>query len=83
MELIEGVYMIPVIIAVVEVAKGLGFNQKFAPVLAVILGQIFAFGVAYFGNTVEFAAMIQGLVGGLGAVGLYSGVKNVREGLKK
>jgi len=81
LELIAGVGAVPVIIALIQVLKKtFGLNKKFAPIAAIILGQAFAFAAAYYGGTVEYEAAIMGLVSGLSAVGLYSGVKNTKEG---
>ncbi len=78
-ELIAGVYAIPVILGIVELVKLFNIDPKYCPIIAVILGQVFGFALAYFGDAIQYQAAIQGLVVGLGAVGLYSGVKNTAE----
>jgi len=72
--------IIPIIIAIVELFKRLGLNQKYAPVIAVVLGIIFGF--VYLAPGDPAKAFLLGLVAGLSATGLYSGAKNVSEGIR-
>jgi hypothetical protein len=81
-ELIANGSAILVIIAIIQIIKTFGMDQKYSPIVAVVLGVIFSFALAYYGSTIEYEAAIRGLIVGLGAVGLYSGVKNTAEGLK-
>jgi membrane associated rhomboid family serine protease len=78
-ELIAGVSAIFVIMAVIEIFKSFGLNQKYSPIFAVILGLVFSFAMAFYGNTVEYESAIKGLIVGLSAVGLYSGAKNTAQ----
>ena len=82
MELLPGIAVIPVIVAVIELAKMLGFPKKHAPILAVALGLAASYGLQYYGDTAIYEATVQGLIAGLAAVGLYSGAKNEIETLK-
>lgn len=66
--------IIPVIIAVTEVLKGLGLPRKFAALASVILGIIA--GVFYLDHPELKMRIFMGLVYGLSASGLYSGTKN-------
>ena len=70
-----------VVIGLVEVAKKLGMSEKFAPLLALILGLGFAF-MGFTANPDLVSTIIGGIIIGLSAVGLYSGTKNVIEGIK-
>jgi len=70
-----------VVIGLVEVAKKLGMSEKFAPLLALILGLGFAF-MGFTANPDLASTIIGGIIIGLSAVGLYSGTKNVIEGIK-
>jgi len=70
-----------VVIGLVEVAKKLGMSEKFAPLLALILGLGFAF-MGFTANADLTQTIVGGIIIGLSAVGLYSGTKNVIEGIK-
>ncbi|MGI5999205.1 MAG: hypothetical protein ACOX89_11160 [Lutispora sp.] len=73
--------IIPVIIAVTEVLKGLGLPRQFAAVASVILGIIA--GVFYLDHPELKMRIFQGLVYGLSAAGLYSGAKNTIQEMRK
>lgn len=62
-----------VVIALVEVAKKVGLPSRWAPVLSIVLGVVGLLSLTFFQpvTTVVFT----GLVVGLSACGLYSGVK--------
>lgn len=79
-ELIGGVSAVVIIIGLIEILKTLlCMDPKLAPVIAVVLGLAASFGLAYYGDTKAFEAIVTGLAIGLSAVGLYSGAKNVTE----
>ena len=74
-----GMALIPIIVGLCEVVKWLGFNEKFIPLLSIILGVA---GGCFILNPGDLnIGLIQGLVMGLTAVGLYSAPKNVFEGM--
>lgn len=76
----ENLVIIPVIIGLVEVAKRVGLNGKYCPILAVALG----IGFSWLRTSVGFGGLLlTGVISGLSAVGLYSGVKNTFEGIGK
>lgn len=60
--------LIPIAVALVEVAKRTGLPTRFAPLLAVVLGLLGTVALGHFD-------IINGVVVGLSAAGLYSGVK--------
>jgi hypothetical protein len=66
--------LVAVTIALVSMIKSLGFPSRFAPLVSLIVGVVFAFTFrsADIGHTV-----FQGLVIGLSASGFYSGAKAV------
>lgn len=67
---------VPIVLALVEVAKRLGMGSKFAPIAAVVLGLgIFA----VWGDGVLLDKLFEGLISGLTASGLYSGIKKTVE----
>lgn len=72
--------LVAVITGLVELAKQSGFPKRFTPVLALALG--IAAGVFYVSPGDLAAGILSGVVMGLAAVGLYSGPKNIREGVK-
>lgn len=73
---IYDVALVPLVMGLVQVAKALGLSNKFAPLVAVILGIVL--GVATTPDDV-LKGIIVGIAVGLSAVGLYSGTKNTIE----
>lgn len=67
------VAVVPLIVALVHIAKTLGLPSKFAPVMSL------AFGVGILALLRQDLAttIISGLIAGLTASGLWSGVKSV------
>lgn len=65
---------VPVIVALVQGAKSIGLSGRFAPILSVALGIGAAFLVA---SASWQADIVQGLLAGLMASGLYSGGKAI------
>ena len=78
MEITSGsfVILIPVIVALVGIAKNLGLKTKYAPVVGVILGVIGVCGL----EGSSFVNALSGIVAGLSALGLYSGAKTTVKG---
>lgn len=73
MEINEAI-VVPVIISLVELAKGLGLPKKFSAIAAVLIGAII--GVFYIEpHSIKFG-LLKGVIYGLTASGLYSGAKN-------
>ena len=73
------ILLVPLIMAISEGLKIAKFNDKYIPVVNVILGVIG--GVVYLNPSDVKLGLLQGLVMGLTASGLYSSVKNVNEGI--
>jgi len=67
-----------VIIGLVQVAKRVGLKARWCPILAVFFGVVFS----SFITAPSIPSLLQGIIFGLAAVGLYSGVKNTFERLK-
>ncbi len=76
--MISEAIIIPVIIALVELFKGLGLPKKFAALISVIFGAII--GIFYIENNDIKTRIFLGIVYGLSASGLYSTTKNSIEG---
>jgi hypothetical protein len=71
------VALIPIIIGLVEILKGIGLPKKMMPFISVILG--LAAGIFYVYPLDLKGGIIVGLMLGLSASGLYSGAKNTIE----
>jgi hypothetical protein len=73
-----GVSAVGTIMAVVELLKESGFPRKYVPLVSVFLGILI--GVFVVDHDLV-NGLIDGLSLGLSAIGVHSGVKNVREGV--
>ena len=69
---------VPLITGIVEFLKRQGMPREWAPPAALLLGAALSLGYALAGRSLWFEALVQGLVLGLGSMGLYSGVKHYR-----
>ena len=72
--------IVPIIISVVEMAKGLGLPKKYSALLAVGTGLLL--GIFYLHPTDIKVGIFDGIVFGLSAAGLYSGTKNTFEQIR-
>jgi len=72
--------VVPVIISIVQLAKGLGMPKKFSAIIAVIVGAVI--GVFFIEPQSIKIGIFKGIVYGLTASGLYSGTKNTYEQIK-
>lgn len=83
-EILENPYiallLIPILVGILEAIKKADFiNTKYMPLISIVLG--IGIGIVF----TEFAikdGIIAGLFIGLSAVGLFSGQKNIREGMQ-
>lgn len=74
-----GIPAVALIIGIAELIKRLGFNPKFIPIINLALGLVAGIGL----NTEDIGkGIFVGLAVGLSASGLYSGVKNTKEGIQ-
>lgn len=73
-----GIGLIPLIMGVSEVLKKAGINEKFIPIVDLILG----IGAGFLLSSNVKEAIVYGIFMGLSASGLYSGIKNVKQGMK-
>ncbi|WP_201763481.1 hypothetical protein [Chengkuizengella marina] len=67
--------IVPIIVALVQLAKQLGLGAKLLPVLSLALGV--ATGIFYVAPSDPKQAILVGIVMGLAASGLWSGSKNI------
>ena len=76
--LISPVAQVSFIMAIAEIAKGIGLDKRFIPILDVLLGVAIGILVytVYSGMGIVEGIII-GLATGLSACGLFSGIKNV------
>ena len=80
--LVEGIIAVPVLIGLLEVIKRVsGMDEKYIPILSVLIGVVVSCAFQFYGETDMFIAIIRGVAVGLSAVGLFSGGKNTLEGL--
>jgi hypothetical protein len=76
----DALVVLPVIMAIAEMIKGLGFPTKFIPLVNLALGLLAGFFAIP--NETPVGSVITGLILGLSASGLYSGSKNVISGIR-
>jgi len=72
--------VIAVVSAIVELIKLLNFPKKFSLILTIALG--LGFNLLFVKNADVAQIILDGLIIGLSAIGLYSGPKNLVEGIK-
>lgn len=70
------VAIVPVILGLVQVAKQVGLPSKFAPLVSIALGV----GLVALTGASWQADIVQGIIAGLAASGLWSGSKSTFEG---
>lgn len=78
---VYGVFIVPLILGLVEIAKKAGLPSKWSPVFAVVLGLVAGLTLLFPGDPGQ--GVVIGLALGLSATGLYSGAKNIHEEVKK
>lgn len=65
--------LVPVILGVVQVVKNVGMSSKYAPLVAIALGIV----ISGYLNVFDATNIIQGIILGLSASGLWSGAKTL------
>ena len=73
--------VIPIIMSIVEMTKGLGLPNKFSSIAAVVVGALI--GVFFVEPGCLKTGLLKGIVYGLTASGLYSGTKNTMQQINK
>ncbi len=71
-------FLAPVVIGLVQIGKLTGIADRYCPILSLVLGIIFGLFLGSF-ETTSFNALL-GVLVGLTASGVYSGVKTVVQG---
>lgn len=77
---VHEIAIVPLIVGVIELFKGLGLPNKFSALASSLLGILI--GVFYLYPTDLPRGLITGLSFGLAASGLYSGTKNTMQGVR-
>lgn len=75
----KGIAIIPIVTMLVDVLKRAGLPAKFAPLVSIILGVIFA--IVFLSDGDMKSSIIKGLIIGTSASGLYSGGKGAYKGV--
>jgi len=65
--------LIPIILGITEVGKRLGIPTQYSPLIAILIGVVFAGLISGF----DVESILQGIVYGLSASGLWSGTKSI------
>lgn len=78
---VYGVVVVPLILALVEGCKRAGLPAKYSPLLALVLGLVAGVFLLHPGDLAQ--GVVVGVAVGLAATGLYSGSKNVKEGVEQ
>ena len=68
---VQFLILVPVVLGVTEVFKRVGMTSRFAPLLSLLLG----IGGGFLLGGFTTVAALQGIIAGLSACGLWSGVK--------
>jgi len=73
-------FIIPMTLIIVELAKGLEINKKYLPLLSVSLGAILGTVFSFYYGADLFTHIVQGVVYGASASGIYDMSKIAKEG---
>lgn len=72
--MIDLTILVPVIVAFVQGLKGIGLDSRYAFLVSIALGVV---GMYFLGDGTVVSRVFEGVVSGLSASGLYSGVTKV------
>lgn len=64
-------FIIPMTLIIVELAKGLEINKKYLPIVSVALGAILGAAFSFYYGADLFTHIVQGVVYGAAASGIY------------
>ena len=73
-------FIIPMTLIIVELAKGLEINKKYLPLLSVLLGAILGTVFSFYYGADLFTHIVKGVVYGASASGIYDMAKIAKEG---
>jgi hypothetical protein len=78
-----GIFIVPAIVGLTQVAKDTGLPARFAPLLAVLIGGAAGLAQLEQGKLPWIPAVALGVVFGLSACGLYDTARNIAPSLLK
>ena len=70
-------FIIPMTLIIVELAKGLEINKKYLPLLSVLLGAILGIVFSFYYGADLFTHVVEGVVYGASSCGIYDIGKSV------
>ena len=73
-------FIIPMTLIIVELAKGLELNKKYLPIVSVALGAILGAVFSFYYGADLFTHIVQGVVYGAASCGIYDIGKSVTKG---
>ena len=68
-------FIIPMTLIIVELAKGLELNKKYLPIVSVVLGAILGGAFSFYYGADLFTHVVQGIVYGAASSGIYDMAK--------
>lgn len=72
----EAITLAALTVAVTQLIKQVGINRRYLPVIAVVVGILGSFALA---QTYSIPLVLEGLVAGLSAMGLWTGARVVTD----
>ena len=69
---VQFLILVPVVLGITQVVKVAGMKSRFAPLVSLVLGVA---GAMLLVGGIDKASALQGIIAGLSACGLWSGVK--------
>ena len=73
-------FIIPMTLIIVELAKGLEINKKYLPLISVVLGAILGGAFSFYYGADLFTHIVEGIVYGATASGIYDVAKGLKGG---
>jgi len=73
-------FIIPMTLIIVELAKGLEIDKKYLPIVSVVLGAILGAAFSFYYGADLFTHIAQGIVYGAASSGIYDMAKIAKEG---
>ena len=71
-------FIIPMTLIIVELAKGLEINKKYLPIVSVALGAIFGGAFSFYYGADLFTHVVEGIIYAATASGIYDVAKSLK-----